>query len=103
MRLVAVHRRSESDTPWGAPQAPCNCGRKNEGETIQEMKPESKRLNDPMYNLDVAHPGADENRAIHKQIKSQRCFGNNSPVSIVTSKVVKHFRMSGIYFKIVSV
>ena len=74
MTLVAVHRRSESDTPWGAPQAPCNCGRKNEGETIQEMKPESKRLNDPMYNLDVAHPGADENRAIHKQIKSRRCF-----------------------------
>ena len=74
MTLVAVHRRSESDTPWGAPQAPCNCGRKNEGETIKRMKPESKRLNDPMYNLDVAHPGADENRAIHKQIKTQEYF-----------------------------
>lgn len=74
MTLVVVHRRSESDTPWGAPQAPCNCGRQNEGETVKRTRPESKRLNDPMSGLDVAHPGADENRAIHKQAKSQRCF-----------------------------
>ena len=76
MALVAVHRRSESDTPWGPPQAPCNCGRKNEGETNKKMKPESKRLNDPMLNLDVAHPGAEDNRAIHKQVKSQRCIAS---------------------------
>lgn len=76
MALVAVHRRSESDTPWGPPQAPCNCGRKNEGETNKKMNPESKRLNDPMLNLDVAHPGAEENRAIHKQVKSQRCIAS---------------------------
>lgn len=74
MTLVAVHRRSESDTPWGAPQAPCNCGRKNEGETIKPMKPESKRLNDPMYNLDVAHYGTDDNCALLKQIKQSYAF-----------------------------
>lgn len=74
MTLVAVHRRSESDTPWGAPQAPGNCGRENEGETIKPMKPESKRLNDPMYNLDVAHSGTDDNCALHKQIKQSYAF-----------------------------
>ena len=74
MNLVAVHRRSESDTPLDAPQVQCNCGCKNEGETIKPMKPESKRLNDPMHNLDVAHSGADDNCALHKQIKQSYAF-----------------------------
>ena len=68
MNLVAVHMRSESDTPWGAPQAPGNCGRENEGETIKPMKPESKRLNDPMSNLDVAHSGVADDRSLLKNL-----------------------------------
>ena len=35
------------------------------------MKPEPERLNDTMCNPDVAHPGGEENPAIHKQNKPQ--------------------------------
>lgn len=61
---VAAYSRREIDTPWGAPQAPCNCGRENDGETFRGMKPESKRLNDTMCNLDVANKGTEGNSAI---------------------------------------
>lgn len=64
MIKVAAHSRRSIDTPWSTPQAPCNCGRKNDGETLKGMKLESKRLNDTMCNLDVANKGAEKDSAI---------------------------------------
>lgn len=64
MVKVVAHSRRLIDTPWGTPQAPCNCGRENDGETLKGMKPESERLNDAMCNLDVANKGGEGNPAI---------------------------------------
>ena len=67
MKKAEAHRRIEIDTPRVTPQDPCNCGREDDGETW--MKPEPERLNDPVRNPDVAHPGGEGHPAIHKQIK----------------------------------
>lgn len=69
MKKAEAHRRSKSNTPRVAPQDPCNCGCKEEGETW--MKPEPKHLNDSMCNPDVAHSGGEGYPAIHKQNKPQ--------------------------------
>lgn len=90
MKKAEAHRRSESDTPWVAPQDPCDCGREDDGETW--MKPEPERLNDPVRNPDVAHPGGEGNPAIHKQIKPQyaavltACGGALTPTRIGRAK-----------------
>ena len=63
MVKVAAHSRREIDTPQSTPQALGNCGCENDGETLG-MKPESKRLNDAMCNLDVANKGTEKDSAI---------------------------------------
>lgn len=69
MSKVKARGRSESDTPRDAPQVPCNCGRKDECEEQKGTKREPKRLNDAVRSLDVAHPGAEGHRPIHKNNK----------------------------------
>lgn len=64
MVKVAAHSRREIDTPQSTPQALGNCGRENDGETLKGVKPESKRLNDAVCNLDVANKGAEKDSAI---------------------------------------
>ena len=91
MKKVKASGRSGSDTPRDAPQVPCNCGRKDEREEQQGTKREPKRLNDAVRSLDVAHPGAEGHRPIHKnnKPKAYACVLHRDGTPLTPTKIGK--------------